>query len=571
MTEISMEKGLPTAYDDLTDEAFQPARDLIAFFIIAMKNYALYPEDNEVSQQSVENVVTRLNEFIKKYGDFRFDVKKNRLLFLDQIVHQGVPNVGDMAFILFRDGIQWFEFQKGIELPEVAGFFRLLNQFRETVEESDGDLVTALWEAQFPHLRYEATDVFLDDETLQDFSLLRVTDEDDRGRDQEVDQETSQAISDPDTYTATWELTPEEINKLGQMVLEDENLDNIEENLDVIIVILREHVEEDDLEDVLKFVLAEFRDALSRVEFQVGLNLLEKMHEIHKSCKTNRAWAIPMLDHFFKEASEYQVLNVLQEVWPVLEILGSHRLLLRQVLLLLSPEAVLAIGPMSLEVSSSRIQRELMEVIGYLAGRDIAPFERLLNHSDKNLVQRMMPVLKDLEGDRPSELLIMLARNSSEQVRKTALDTLMARDRQLLQEIFPLIDDDSDHIRRLILQYIGEDRNEFIEGLVLDYLEQRKFQRHDNQHLLACYRALGRCGSARSIPFLRRSLLNGGWIPGFSKSAHRQGAAIALMALELDEAQNLLDKASRSLFPGVRSACRKAIESSSKKKGAHIL
>jgi len=102
VTEISMEKGLPTAYDDLTDEAFQSARDLIAFFIIAMKNYALYPEDNEVSQQSVENVVTRLNEFIKKYGDFRFDVKKNRLLFLDRIVHQGVPNVGDMAFILFR-------------------------------------------------------------------------------------------------------------------------------------------------------------------------------------------------------------------------------------------------------------------------------------------------------------------------------------------------------------------------------------------------------------------------------------------------------------------------------------
>jgi len=194
-----------------------------------------------------------------------------------------------------------------------------------------------------------------------------------------------------------------------------------------------------------------------------------------------------------------------------------------------------------------------------------------LNHSDKNLVQRMMPVLKDLEGDRPSELLIMLARNSSEQVRKTALDTLMARDRQLLQEIFPLIDDDSDHIRRLILQYIGEDRNEYIEGLVLDYFEQRKFQRHDNQHLLACYRALGRCGSARSIAFLRRSLLNGGWIPGFSKSAHRQGAAIALMALELDEAQNLLDKASRSLFPGVRSACRKAMESSRKKERAHIL
>ena len=556
-----MEKGLPTAYEDLTDEAFQSARELIAFFIIAIKNYALYPEDNEISQQSVENVVTRLNEFIKKYGDFRFHVKKNQLLFRDQIIHQGIPNVGDLAFILFRDGIQWFEFQKGIELSEVAGFLRLLNQFRETVEESDGDLVTALWDTQFPHLRYEAADVFLDDGTLVDFSLLSVTGEDQRSRDQEVGQETSQAIAAPETYPTTWELTPEETNKLGQMVLEDENLDDIGGVLDVIMVILREHVEEDDLEDVLKFVLAEFRDALSRVEFQVALKLLEEVHEIHESCKKNRAWVTPMLDRFFKEASGYQVLNVLKEVWPVLEILGSHRLLLRQVLLLLSPETVLAVGPMSLEVSSPTIQRELMEVIGSLAARDIAPLERLLNHSSKDLVQSMIPVLKDLEGERPSELLLMLARDSSEQIRKTALDTLMARDRQLLQEIFPLIDDDSDHIRRLILQYIGEDRNEFMEGLLLDYLEQRKFQQHDNRHLLACYRALGRCGSARSIPFLRRSLLNRGWIPGFSTSTHRQGAAIALMALELDEAQNILDKASRSFIPGVRNACRRAMES----------
>ena len=417
-------------------------------------------------------------------------------------------------------------------------------------------------EAQFPHLRYDATDVFLGDEAAVDFSLLSMMDEDHRGGAQEADQETPQTTADPDTYTGKWELIPEEINELEQMVLEDESLDNIEAILNVILVILREHVEEEDLKDLLEILLAEFRNVLSRVEFQVGLKLLKEVHEIYEFSKTNRVWAIPMLDNFLREASGYQVLNVLQEVWPVLEILGSHRLLLKRILLLLPPEAILAIGPMSLEVSSPTIQRDLMESIGSLAGRDIAPFERLLNHPNKNLVQRMIPVLKELEGNRPSELLLMLVRNPSEKIRMTAFDTLMARDRQHLQEVFPLIDDDSDHIRRLILKYIGEVRNEFVERLVLDYLEQRKFQRHDNQHLMACYKGLGLCGSVCSIPYLGRSLLKGGWIPGFNKSVHRQGAAIALMALELDEAQNLLDKASRSLRPGVRIAYRKAMEAS---------
>ena len=557
-----MEKGLSTTSNELPDEALRLARDLINLLIIAMKNYALYPEGNEVLQKSVDIFVKGLNGFIQKSGDFRFHVKKNGLFLEDQVIYQGASHMDDVALILFRDGIQWLEFQNGIELPEVAGFLRLLNQFRETAEESDGDLVTALWEAQFPHLRYDATDVFLGDEGAVDFSLLSMMDENHRGGAQEADQETPQTTADPDTYTGKWELIPEEINELEQMVLEDESLDNIEAILNVILVILREHIEEEDLKDLLEILLAEFRNVLSRVEFQVGLKLLKEVHEIYEFSKTNRVWAIPMLDNFLREASGYQVLNVLQEVWPVLEILGSHRLLLKRILLLLPPEAILAIGPMYLEVSSPTIQRDLMESIGSLAGRDISPFERLLNHPNKNLVQRMIPVLKELEGNRPSELLLMLVRNPSEKIRMTAFDTLMARDRQHLQEVFPLIDDDSDHIRRLILKYIGEVRNEFVERLVLDYLEQRKFQRHDNQHLMACYKGLGLCGSVCSISYLGRSLLKGGWIPGFNKSVHRQGAAIALMALELDEAQNLLDKASRSLRPGVRIAYRKAMEAS---------
>ena len=561
MTEISMEKDLSSANGDVTDQELQPAKDLIAFFLIAMKNYALYPEDNETVQQSVTNVATRLNEFFKVHGNFRFHVRRDRLLLRDEVLHQGAPHVGNMAFVLFRDGILWVEFQEGIELTEIAGFFKILNQHRETPEESEGDLVTALWEAQFPHLRYEATDIFLEDETLVDFSLLRVVDEEHRGGDEEEEeQDIAQAVADPDRDTAMGELTPEEMNELQEMVLEDEKHDNIEEILDVLMVILREHIEEKDLEDVLKFLREEFRGALSMVEFQVALKLLEDLHEIHDSCKTNRVWAIPRLEQFFKEVSGYQVLSVLQEVWPVLEILDSHRVLLRRILLLLSPEAILTIGPLSLEVSSPRVQRELTQAIGSLASRDIAPLERLLNHRDQSLVQRIVPVLKDLEGERPTKLLLALVRNSSERIRKCALDTLMARDPHLLKEIFPLIEDPSDPIRMIMLNYMGQDRNEVAEDLLMDYLENRRFQRHNNQHLSACYKALGSCGSARSIPFLSRTLLNRGWVPGFRRSTHRQGAAMALKLLGLDEAHEILDKASRSVFPSVRIAHRKATE-----------
>lgn len=560
MTEIPTEKGPEPLDGSQSEEDLQSAKDLIAFFLIAMKNYALYPEDNEVSQRSVADVATRLSEFLKSHGNFRFHVKRDRLLFQGEVLYQAPPQTTSMAFLLFRDGVRWLEFQEGVELEEIAGFFKLLNQYREPHDESEGDLVTALWEAQFPHLRYEASDMFLEEEIPADFSLLQVTDKEHRGVEQGEEQEISPAISDPSMDGRLWKLEPEEIRDLREMVLEDEDHDTMEDMLDVLIVILREHIEEDDLADILNFLQTEFRAALSRVEFGSALNLLENLHEIHQSSKADRPWAVPMLDHFFKVISSYQVLNVLNQVWPVLDILESQRRLLRQVLILLRPEAILALGPMSLDVASARIQRELMEVIRHLAAKDIGPLERLLNHSDENLVRKIVPVLKHLEGDRPSELLLTMVHNSPERVRKCALDTLMARDPQLLKELFSLIEDTSHSIRMLMLKHLGQERDEMAEDLLLDYLGQRKFQRKDDQHLLASYRALGHCGSTRSIPFLRSALLNQGWLPGLRRSTHRQGAAIALMALGLDEARQILEKASRSPFPGVRLAYKKAME-----------
>lgn len=561
MTELSMENELTLENADIADDQFQPAKDLIASFIVAIKNYALYPEDNEITRMSVDNVATRLNDFFVNHGDFKFHVKGGQILFRDQVVHEGEHDVGNMAFILFRDGIRWVEFNKGIELREVSEFFKLINQNRDTFEESEGDLVTSLWEARFPHVHYEASDILLEGETVVDFSDLRVTHPDQGGGVLEEERETPEkffAVSEANT--ALWTLTPDEIDEIRKMVLAEENRDTTTEVLDVTMAVLKESLDKNNFRDALGFLREELRGLLSRMEFQSAIELLRGLRKIYASCKTERPWAIPALNRFFKDISGHEVLNALEEMWPDLETLDTHRRLLWQLLVLLPSEAILAIAPMTLRVSSLRVQAEFLKVIEVFAGRDMGRFESLLKGADKALVERLVPVLKDLKGDRPSEILLTLVRNSSERIRRRALDTLIARDSRLIKEVFPLIEDPSDPIRMRMFEYLGQNRNELAEGLLLDYLDKQQFKRNDEHHLLACYRALGRCGSGRSIPLLRKALLSKGWMPGFNRSRHRRGAAMALKALELDEANDLLDKSSRSLCLFVRIAYRKAME-----------
>ena len=108
---------------------------------------------------------------------------------------------------------------------------------------------------------------------------------------------------------------------------------------------------------------------------------------------------------------------------------------------------------------------------------------------------------------------------------------------------------------------MSQERTKEIEELLLEYLEQGKLQRTDDEHIIACFRTLGRCGSPRSIPFLRNTLFGRAWLPSFRKSAYRQGAAYALQALGVKSAREVLEAAGRSLYPSVKRAARKAMQS----------
>jgi hypothetical protein len=44
----------------------------------------------------------------------------------------------------------------------------------------------------------------------------------------------------------------------------------------------------------------------------------------------------------------------------------------------------------------------------------------------------------------------------------------------------------------------------------------------------------------------------------FKKSGYREGAALALVALKIPEAQQVIEAAGRSFYPGLRSIARKA-------------
>ena len=576
MPEQSTKNGIHFHEHGQTAQELQAVEAVIASFIMAAKNYAIYPESHATCQNSLQTVKSRIDAFIENYGDLRFEVTKDRLLYKSEPVQQDDPKTGTLAFPLFRDGIQWLEFKQGLERLELSGFFKIFNDYKSLKEEAEGDLVTALWEMDFPHLQYSATDVLWKAETLADFSTLKVTDsetpdaamQEQADDDQQDVADTTEAAPDAgigltlSTMDRTiWQLTPEESRILKQMVAQEEQQSGTQDVLDVLELILRNQNQPEDYSSILEFIKEEFKSALAQGNFQIALDFLEDLRKTYQSYKIEKPWARPLLGDFFIDISGTQVLGVLKQVLPTLDKQHTDRIeIFRRLFLRFPPAAITALAPLLLEKLSVSVERKLMEIIGSLALKDIHPLEQLLDRPEEALVKKLVFIIGHIKGEKTGQILLEMTHHESAWVRLEALKALVRRDENMTKELFPLIDDPVLPIRRMMWKYLENHQDPETGNLIRNYLDHKKIRREDHKQILNCYKTLVRCDSNGFFPFLRESLISQGLNFSFDRSLRRQGAALALLELDTEEAQEVLGQASKSLFPNIRSAYQKAVK-----------
>jgi HEAT repeat protein len=488
-----------------------------------------------------------------------------------------------LAFPLFRDGVQWIEFQEGIEVQEISDFVKIFNQYRLLQEEPQGDLVTALWEKDLPHMRYAAADVLWKAEIVKDFSFFNIAgDKKQKEHEDGVEDSSSQETLDDeqkdkadilggrdiggDTTLSImdrtiWEMTSEELKRLEEMVVKEETQSGTEDVFDILWLILSTQNEPEDYGTILEFMKEEFKDTLAQGEFRIGLDFLVSLKKAYQSSKTGKAWAQPLLRKLFFDIATPQGLEVVKEVLPSLD---KHRAdqveYFRKLFLCLPPVAITTLAPMLMENLSDSLKRHLMEIIEALARKDSNSLEQLLDRPEEDLVKKLVCILGHIDGEKPIQILIRMTHHSSGWVRLAALKALERRNKNLIEELFHLINDPVLTIRRIMWNHLERYKNEKTGNLILDYLQQQKIVYRDDQQILNCFKTLGCCNTMSSTPFLGQSLLGQGWDFGSERSLRRQAAAIALFELNTQEAQDILKKASRSLFPSVRSAYQKALK-----------
>ena len=227
------------------------AKKVVISLFLAVKNFSLYPEDHNHCQTAMVRLQHDLETFLDNYGKLVLHIEKDRILFDDEVVHEGESKEGDLAFALFRDAIYKLVFHKGVDSRQLDLFIRILNQHRTLPPEAEGDIVTALWKGQLPHLQYEADDKILEADLDADLSTSEEggTGESDFYSTLEMllDAEASPAGSYgdrdlPPLQPHSFQLNTEEVKTLQEMVRRAEERDATQEILDMLADILFEEL-----------------------------------------------------------------------------------------------------------------------------------------------------------------------------------------------------------------------------------------------------------------------------------------------------------------------------------------
>lgn len=174
---VASESQTTQSKDPMLTKAANEVRSGLGLFTLTIKNFALYPEANPVRQQSLLAFHKWLESFLEDFENLHLDVERDRLLLVTETVYQDKPGEQSLVYPLFRDGIQWFEFTEKVSAEEIGDFIRLLNRFRILKEEAADDLSTALWEADFPHIKYKTADEFWESDPMADIAALNAASE----------------------------------------------------------------------------------------------------------------------------------------------------------------------------------------------------------------------------------------------------------------------------------------------------------------------------------------------------------------------------------------------------------
>ena len=559
-----------------TDEELLLARDLTGSLVKTVKAVRFYPPDNPTIKGFRDQLLKKFQFFLNKYPFFTLQVGEYDLSFKGKILYENRDVKSSLAFILYKDGVRELRFMKGLEELEVQGLIDIIKGV-ENINELEDDVVTLMWEKDFNHIGYVATDEFLEDkpiiipDNVDQFRSYLVfkplghnveVDLAEEGGEVEpdLDQILSKTITDLGFLSnrKVYFLTPEEVEGLRKEVEAEIDPVFVFNVIDILFEILALEKMREPYQDSVNLLNKILDAILTLGDFQKASDLLKRIHMVLKIYEL-KDWQIEIIQKLIQDAGEDlridRIGKILEKEEGVrLEDLSSYLILLQQ-------NSIKPLIKILGELKNSKTRRMICDALSEIGKNAIELFTPFLDDRRWYLVRNITYILGRIGREQTIPYIQKAFLHGDPRVRREALQVLglIGGPKAISLLVKALMDGDV-RIRAMAAINLGKVGKAVGLAALLEAVQSKDFQKRDRAEIKAFFDAIGMVGSNEAIPVLQQLLERKGWFSRGSMDEIHMGAANALAMIGTPGAKVILEKGKDSKEESIRNACSQALK-----------
>lgn len=560
-----------------TDEELLLARDLANFFLKTFKAIRFYPADNPALQGFKDQLFKKFQHFLNKYPFFILQIGEFTLSFKERVLYENRDPKSSLAFLLYKDGLRELRFTRGLEEWEVQGLMEVIKR-SETINDLEDDLVTLLWEKDFVHIGYLATDEFLEDtpilipENVEQFRSkllfkplahnvqVDLLDEEEADLDQLL---AKNVIPTPTRDKDVYFLTSEELERLRGEVENETDPTSVFNAADILFEILGMEKEKDPFQVTANLLLKILDGLLTLGEFQRASDLLKRLYIMIKTYELQQ-WQVETLHQLIESAGDEVRIG---RIGRILE--GEQRIRLEEVneyLLLLQQNSIKPLIKLLGELKNSKTRRVVCDALSEIGKNAIELFTPFIDDRRWYLVRNIVYILGRIGKEKALPHLQKAFNHEEIRVRREAVQALgLIGGPKAVSLLIKALADKDTRIRAMAAINLGKIGKNIGLAALLEVVQSKDFPKKEPAEMKAFFDAIGMVGSNEALPVLQPLLERKSLFGMTKKDEIRTGVANTLAMIGTPEARALLEKGCQSKEESLRSACQQALRNLSEK------
>ncbi len=572
-----LQEPFPTAEPEI-DEELAAAEDLIRSLLKAIKAFKLYESNNPMLSRQLEELTTKFKDHLDRYQTLNLRVGEYKLFFNEKPVYENNDMKESLAFLLYKDGVREIRFLKGLEDREISDFLDVLRR-NEQASRLEDDIVTLLWEKEFAHISYFATDEFMESNAVHvpvNYDEVQAGLEFSPAVEGETGatsgQESAEAemvlplaemLPEPigdqrETFARYFQPTAEEVELINRLIDRETDIKFVSTLVDNLIEILL-HLGEDlePYENMVTFFDRALEFLVLKGEFKTAGDILKNLREIFDSMalKDNQIYAI---NRIFEGAGSPRIIELTAETLKhegFFDLNASY-----DYFNLLPKSAIEPLCNMLGQLESPQARKLIAEIIGRKVKGDLEILVPFLNDKKWTVVCYVITIIAN-SGDRNTiKYLAQTINHPDERVRRTALKALSQYGgKEIKAPLIKMLNDESQYIRsQVVIQLARSSKHEALRP-ILSIIQSEPFLDRDFSEKAAFFRAIGEIRSDESLPVLRKILEKKSWFKKPKQDELQVCAIGALRMIGTEASKKILETGKQSKNRAVRRACLQAL------------